>query len=73
MQGLSLGNREFFINIMWLDEIAKRYHYLYPEILGIGVTFRINTEKRGLYRCCSKAIDMCNLLNIFFFISSNQE
>jgi len=57
---------------MWLDETAKRYHRLYPEILGVDVTFRTNAEKRGLYRGCSKAIDMRNLPNIFAFIPSNQ-
>ena len=52
--GLSLGNGKFLINIMWLDETAKRYYCLYPEILGTDATFRTNTEIRGLYCGCSK-------------------
>ena len=43
--GLSLGNGEFLINVMWLDETAKRYHRLYSEVLGVDITFQTNAEK----------------------------
>ena len=70
--GLSLGNNKFLINAMWIDEKAKRYHCLYPDILGVDVNFRTNAEKRGLLRGCSKAIDNRNLPNIFSFMPSSQ-
>ena len=70
--GLSLGNGEFLINVMWLDETAKRHHRLYPEVLGVDVTFRTNAEKRGLCRGCSIAIDLRNLPNVCAHAPSNQ-
>ena len=57
---------------MWLDETTKRYYYLYPEILGIDVTFRTNAKKYSLFNRYSKAINLHNLLNIFAFIPSNE-
>ena len=57
--GLSLGNNKFLINVMWLDETAKRYHRLYPEVLGMDATFRTT-------------IDLYNLPNVLTCIPSNQ-
>ena len=70
--GLSLGNGEFLTNVMWLDETAKRYHRLCPEVLGVDVTFRTNAEKRGLHRGCSIAIDLRNVPNVLAHAPSNQ-
>ena len=70
--GLSLGNGEFLINVMWVDELAKRYHRLYPKVLGADVAFGTNAEKRGLHRGCSKTIDDRNIPNIYCFMPSNQ-
>ena len=47
VKALSLGNGEFLIAIGWLDDTAKHYHRLCPEVLGFDVTQRTNAEKRG--------------------------
>lgn len=72
MSSSSIGNGEFLINVMWLDETTKRYHWLYLEILGIDVGFRTNAERCSLHCRCSKAIDSLNLLNIFSCAPLNQ-
>ena len=69
---LSLGNGKFLIAIAWLDESAKHYHKLHPEVLGFDVQFRTNSEKRGLYRGCSMSADGRNLPNLLSFIPSVQ-
>lgn len=70
--GLQINNCEFLISVMWVDEIAKRYHQLYPDVLGADVTHRTNAEKRGLWRACSKHLDQRNLPNVFCFVPSAQ-
>lgn len=57
---------------MWIDEIARHYHHLYPKALGIDVAFRINAEKCGFHLICSKYIDLRNLPNVFVFIPLHQ-
>ena len=44
--GLSLGNGEFLLNVMFVTEEAKEHHKLCPEALGFDVAFRTNAEKR---------------------------
>ena len=72
VNALSLGHAEFLIATAWLDEAAKHYHRLRPEILGFDVTFRANAEKRGLCRGVSVFSEGRNLPNFHSSIPSSQ-
>ena len=52
--GFSLGNGEFLINTMWIDEKSKRHNRLCHEMLGIDATFRTIAEN---VCCAGDAVD----------------
>ena len=72
VHALDVGNGEFLIAVAWIDDVAKHFHRLHPEILGFDVKFRTNAEKRGSYRGCSKTIDLRNLPNFLSFMPCEQ-
>jgi hypothetical protein len=51
---LDLGDGEFLLAVAWVTEDAKRYHEMYPYVLGFDVIFGTNQEKRPHMRGTGK-------------------
>lgn len=50
IDGLDLGTGEFLIAVCWVTANARRYHQLYPSVLGLDVVFGTNAEQRPQLR-----------------------
>lgn len=68
-KGLGLKNgEEFFLGIAWILKEGKRYHRMFPHVLGMDSTFGTNNEKRPLFRVTGRATSGKNIpiLNAYF-------
>jgi hypothetical protein len=61
IEGLDLGNGEFILALCWVTDHARRYHQLFPSVLGLDVVFGTNAEKRPQMRGTGKTSSNKNL------------
>jgi hypothetical protein len=73
IEGLDLGDGEFLLAVAWVTEDAKRYHEMYPYVLGFDVVFGTNQEKRPHMRGTGKSSSNKNLPIINAFLPSQQK
>ena len=70
VEGLSIGDGEFLIAVIWITARGRHYHSLYPFANGYDVKYRTNSEKRPLIRGCAKHPDGRNLPTVNGFLPS---
>ena len=58
--GLSLGNRECLIAVLWISKTRREFHHLHSKLLRMDIKHRVNKEKRPLHRTCSRNIVGCD-------------
>lgn len=61
IEGLDLGSGEFILAVCWVTEDARRYHRLFPSVLGLDVVFGTNAEQRPQMRGTGKTSSNKNL------------
>lgn len=72
IEGLTMGDGQILLAIMWITKDAKRYHSKFPHVLGLDVTFGTNAEKRPLFRASGKTSNNKNVPHVNSFIPSQQ-
>lgn len=72
IEGLDLGNGEFLLAVAWATADGRRFHQMYPDVLGLDVVFGTNTEKRPMMRGVGKSTSNRNLPVVNAYFPSQQ-
>ncbi len=72
VEGLTLKDGSILLAIMWVTKEGRSYHFKFPHVLGMDVTFGTNAERRPLFRSSFKTANNKNIPHVNSFIPSEQ-
>jgi hypothetical protein len=73
IEGLSLGDGQFLLAVVFVTADEVRYHSMFPSVLGVDVVFGTNQEKRPHMRGTCKSSDNKNVPVFNAFLPSQQK